>query len=389
MNSVTLSKPRALALAALLVPLAPRAARAENSLTYKYESYHESDGRIAVQTRGVHAEQDLGTETHVKVDGILDAITGATPNGVPASAPGGQVALSELHPEKRKAWNVDLAHQLKRVDLSFGFGNSRESDYVSNGWAVNSVTDFNQKNTTVTLGLAGTDDKIKVLYSSRAPRARKHTNDVILGATQLLDPRTTITANVTWGRARGFLQDPYKLVQKNTEVFPGIFLPLTFNENRPDYREKWVLFLGANRSFPETRGALEASYRFYHDSFGTDAHTLDVAWFQRLGPKVIVKPSFRFYQQSAPSFYIYNLDGTSIVPVSGAPRPGGPFYSSDFRLSALRSYTYGLKVVWRVKDWLSLDAAREQYDMRGRDGVTPASAYINARIVTLGATVSW
>jgi hypothetical protein len=389
MNSVPSSRIRALSLAAFLVVLAPRGARAENSISYKYEDYQEEHGRIAVKTHGVHVEQDLNTETHLKLDGILDAITGATPTGEPAPTPGGQVSLSELHPEHRKAWNLDLSRQFKRVNLSFGFGNSRESDYVSNGWSVNTVTDFNQKNTNLTLGLAGTDDKIKVLYSSRAPRARKHTNDVILGLSQLLNPDTSVTANVTWGRASGYLQDPYKLVEKDTQIFPGVFLPLTFNENRPDYREKWVALVGLNRSFREARGALDLSYRFYHDTFSTDAHTIDVAWFQRLGEKFILRPSLRWYEQSAPFFYLYTLNGTSITAVSGPPRTRGPFYSSDYRLSALRTVTYGLKLIWNVRDNLQFDVAYEKYDMQGRDAVTPGSAYADARIFTVGGKFSW
>lgn len=386
MKSVPSSRQRALWVAAFLVWLAPRAARAENSIAYKYESYREDDQRIAVATHGVHIEQDLGTDAHLKLDGIHDAITGATPNGTRATPPND---LSILHDEKRDAWNAELSRQFKRVNLSFGGGNSRESDYVSNGWALNAVTDFNQKNTTLLTGFAGTDDKIKVLYSSRAPRARKHTNDAILGVTQLLNPQTSVTANVIWGRASGFLQDQYKLVQKRTEIFPGVFLNLTPNENRPDYREKWVGFLGLNRTFSELRGALDASYRYYHDTFGTDAHTIDLAWFQRVGEHVILRPSFRFYDQSAAFFYIYDLDATSIRPVAGAPRPQGPFYSSDFRLSALRTYTYGLKLIWNVNDRVSLDAAIEQYNMRGRDGVTPARAYPDARILTYGVEFSW
>lgn len=389
MNFDSFAKLRALGLAAVLVWLAPRGARAENSLSYKYEDYREAGGRIAVRTHGVHVEQDLGTEMHLKLDGLHDAITGATPTGVPAAAGSDQVDLSLLHAERRKAWNAELARQFKRVNLSVGFGNSRESDYVSNGWSVNTVTDFNQKNTMLLLGFAGTDDKIKVLYSSRAPRAHKHTNDVIGGITQLLNPLTSVTANVTWGRARGFLQDPYKLVQKSTQIFPGVFLPITSNENRPDYREKWIVFLGLNRSFPEARGALDASYRFYHDTFSTDAHTLDLAWFQRLGEKFILRPSLRLYEQSAPFFYHYNLDSTTIVPIAGAPRPQGPFYSSDFRLSAMRTCTYGLKLIWNVTDAFQCDVAVEHYDMRGRDGVTPQSAYADARIFTVGTKYSW
>src|SRR3954465_7523136 len=84
MNSVSSSRMRALGLAALLAVLAPRGARAENSISYKYEDYQEDHGRIAVQTHGVHVEQDLNADTHLKLDGILDAITGATPTGEPA-----------------------------------------------------------------------------------------------------------------------------------------------------------------------------------------------------------------------------------------------------------------------------------------------------------------
>jgi hypothetical protein len=386
MNTVPSSRWRALGIAAFLALLVPRTGRAENLIAYKYQSYREDDQRIAVATHGVHIEQDLGTATRLKLDGIHDTITGATPTGTRATPPND---LSILHEEKRKAWNAELSQQFKRVNLSFGGGNSRESDYVSNGWALNAVTDFNQKNTTLLTGFAGTDDKIKVLYSSRAPRARKHTNDAILGVTQLLNPQTSITANVVWGRASGFLQDQYKLVQKRTEIFPGVFLNLTPNENRPDYREKWVGFLGLNRTFSELRGAVDVSYRFYHDTFSTNAHTLDLAWFQRVGERVIARPSLRFYDQSAAFFYVYDLDATAIRPVAGAPRPQGPFYSSDYRLSALRSYTYGLKVIWNLTDALSVDAAIEQYNMRGRDGVTPARAYPDARILTYGVKFSW
>ena len=91
---------RALLLALLLVWLAPRAARAENSVSYKYQDYRESGGRIAVQTQGTTIEKDLGTEMHLKLEGVLDAITGATPSGVPAPAGSDQVDLSLLRPER-------------------------------------------------------------------------------------------------------------------------------------------------------------------------------------------------------------------------------------------------------------------------------------------------
>jgi hypothetical protein len=317
---------------------------------------------------------------------VIDAIAGATPNGQPAPAGSDQVPLSKLT-ERRKAWNAVFSHQFARVNLALGAANSRESDYVSTGWSVNSLTDFNQKNTTLLAGVAGTDDDIRVFYQSA--RASKQTNDVIVGVTQLLDPRTSVSFNLTWGRQTGYLSDPYKLVQKNTEIIPGVFLPLTFAENRPAERDKWIAMAVLNRAFPEQHGAIDFSYRFYHDTYDTNSHTLDLGWFQNFGEHFVVRPGVRFYAQSAADFYYYKLDGTSVMPVAGPPRPGGPFYSSDYRLSEMRTVTYGLKVVWNVTEALQFDAAYERYDMRGTDGVTPQSAYCRADIFTIGAKFSW
>ena len=337
-----------------------------------------------MQTQSALLESDLGLAWHAKVTGTLDAIAGATPTGQPAPAGSSQVPLSELH-DRRKAWTADLSRQFSRVNLALGFGNSRESDYVSNGWSLNALTDFNHKNTTLLTGVAGTEDDVKVFF--QPDRVKKHTNDLIVGVTQLLDPRTSFTFNVTWGRATGYLSDPYKLVQKDLEIVPGLFLTRTFRENRPGDRNKGVALLALNRSFPQLHGALDGSYRYYRDTFGTAAHTLETVWLQQLGDKIILSPGVRFYQQSAADFYHYDLNRTALTPVR-SPVDGDPHYSSDFRLSAMRTSNLALKLIWNPAPWLRLDAAVEHYVMHGRDGVTPASAYARATTFTVGARLS-
>ena len=364
----------------------PRAGRGEDALTYKYEDYREADGRISVRTQSAQVEQDLNPDTKIKLSGTIDAITGATPNGQPAPAGTDQVVLVQMH-DRRKAWNGEFDRQFARVAVSLGVANSRESDYVSTGWSLNTVTDFNQKNTTLLAGVAGTDDDVKVFFQPQY--VKKRSNDLIAGVTQLLDPRTSVTFNVSWGRATGYLADPYKLVQKNIEVIPGIFLRSTFGENRPAERDKWIALAAVNRAFPKLNGTLDASARFYHDTFGTNSGTLDLAWLQRLGGRFILSPHLRYYEQGAADFYHYRLDDTSIVPVGGPPNPQGVFYSSDYRLSALRTASYGLKAVWTITDRVQLDAALERYEMRGTDGVTSQSAYPRATIATGGVKFSW
>jgi hypothetical protein len=41
-------------------------------------------------------------------------------------------------------------------------------------------------------------------------------------------------------------------------------------------------------------------------------------------------------------------------------------------------------VIWTVTDAWQVDAAVERYEMHGRDGLTAASAYPRANIVTAG-----
>jgi len=338
-----------------------------------------------VTTQTTRVDQDLGTDMHVAVSGVVDAIAGATPSGQPAPAGSGQVVLTEEH-DYRKAWEADFARQWPGLNVSVGFSRSLEHDYVSNGWSVNTLSDFNRKNTTLLVGLAGTDDNVEEFFTPAWMRKRK--TDLIAGVTQLLDPHTSVTLDATWGRSAGFLDDPYKVVQKDIQVLPGIYLPATYSDNRGGSRDKGTLFASLNRDVPGWRGAWEASYRFYADTFGIRAETAELAWFQHLGSGFILEPELRYYQQTAASFYYYNLDATPIFPTR-IPDPSGPRYSSDARLSAFNELGYTLKLTWKAADWLQLDASAGGYAQRGTDGVTPQSAYYQALVTTAGLKLSW
>ena len=369
----------------LLASWPQRAARADDSLNYKYEGYQEAAGRIDVKEQAGAVSQDLTPEMNLKLTGTLDAIAGATPTGQPAPAGASQVPLTQMT-ERRKEWTGDLSRQFSNVSVDAGFADSRESDYVSAGWSVNASVDFNQKNTTLLVGAAGTSDRVEVFFEPAY--LPKRTANGIVGVTQLLDPLTSVSFTVTWGRAVGYLGEQRKLVEKSIQFLPGIFLPESFGENRPDKKDHASAVLAANRAFPALKGAAEGSYRFYRDTFGVTGNTLEAAWYQHLGAKFALRPSLRFYDQTAASFYYYNLDDTAIVPTH-IPTGRGPFYSSDYRISALEDYSVGAKAIWNLGDRLELDVAFERFRMRGRDGVTSQSAYPLAAITTAGAKFTW
>lgn len=358
--------------------------RGEVVVAYKFQRWQEGGGRVRVDAHYAQAEAALGTDTTLRVMGVVDTIAGATPTGAPPPAGSDAVPLADFD-DRREAWQVEAVRAWGRYRATVGTAHSRESDYVSHGVSATVEADFNQRNTTVRAGFAYTDDAVTAPFLAR--EEGKRARDFLVGVTQLLGPESYVTANLTVGRTEGYLSDPYKLVQKTVEVFPGLSLPLTFPENRPPGRDRRIAHVAFHRGWERLGAATEVSYRLADDSFGTRSHTVAVEWFQELGERVIVRPGVRWYRQSAADFYEPDLDRSPVEPVV-APLETGPFYSSDYRLAALETWIYGLKVIWSPSDSVSLDATYERYHMAGRDGVTAGSAFADADVVTVGFRLS-
>ena len=246
--------PCALTAAALALSMPRPTARAEDSIAYVFENYREEDGRITVVTESSSVNEDIAAYGHIQLTGTVDAVAGATPTGRPAQPGSGQVALAQID-TRRKAWNGDYSGQIGNLNIDAGFAQSREDDYVSTGWSVNTLTDFNQKNTTLRAGIAGTSDRVEVIFEPGY--LPKHTADAIVGITQLLSPTTFVTLNVSAGRSTGYLSEPYKIVEKAVEILPSIFLDEEFAENSPNVRDRESVYASVNRSFSRVRGALE------------------------------------------------------------------------------------------------------------------------------------
>jgi hypothetical protein len=85
---------------------------------------------------------------------------------------------------------------------------------------------------------------------------------------------------------------------------------------------------------------------------------------------------FRYYYQTAADFYATQFGNYRHAPT---------YYSADYRLSELESFTAGLSVNWKVRSWLTIDAGYKRYIMRGLDGTTSQTAYPSANVFTIGA----
>jgi hypothetical protein len=388
----------AFGLSAMLYVAALHRTRAENRVDYRYEDYAEEDDRIHVQTQGAYFDTALSSAVSLKGNFIRDAISGATPTGAPY-LPGTNAVNTAQMDDVRYAGFIEPTFKFGNATLSPQVAYSEESDYRSVGIALNGTVDFNEKNTTLLWGLSHSFDQVlpnegELSYETGSPLTspqRKDDSAVLLGVVQLLGPATLLTVNLTAGYADGYLSDPYKRVLfDNVPYNPGPdpanpYAYTVWPERRPGHRFRQIAFLSLQHNFEKLHGAVETTYRFYHDDFDVTAQTVSLQWNQKLGRHFTVSPLFRFYTQTAAYFYATHFPGDPTDPTSPIPLPKA--YSADYRLSELVSYTYGLSLSARVQEHLSLELAYQRYEMFGKDGVTSSFQYPKANVFTGGLTI--
>ena len=379
--------------------------RAEDRVDFKHEDYSEENGRIKIRTTSFLFEKDLIPKLTVKGAYVYDGVSGATPTGAPPLPNESEVETTEIN-DIRRAGLIAADYQISNHKLSPQLAYSSESDYKSFGLSLIDSIDFNDKNTTITIGASHDIDRIVPNYGMNIIREKnKDNSQLIIGLNQLINPKTVFTANLTLGYSTGYLDDPYKGVLFDDHYSPSNeeikslseFLSLDeindlfeykdgdpyvlFPENRPSKKFRQVGLLSLTHYVEKLKGSIEGAYRYYHDDFGINSNTLSLTWRQKIGEQFIVSPSFRFYRQTSADFYNPRFSVGSPIQ---HPEETPSHYSADFRLSEFDSYTYGVKFNYNLNDNFKLDLSFKKYEMEGRDNKTFPSAYANANIITGG-----
>ena len=362
--------------------------RAEDHVDYRYETYAEENGRIKIRTHSAYFEKELDARISLKGEFVYDGISGSTPTGGPPLAGSNEVPKAHVEDIRRAGY----------VEPEFKWGNGRqvtspqlsyseERDYISHGLALNHSMSFNDKNTTVTLGVAHSWDTIDPIFWF-GEYANKNTTDFLVGVTQILTKHSFLTVNLTLSTSSGYLSDPYKAFRFDAYPVPESLFP----ERRPGHRTRQVGYVGYTHSVPQLNGSADGSYRIAHDSYGILSHTASVNWYQNITKYAVLSPMFRFYQQSAADFYHVSYPGDPSIydPLDPLTWPSPTessypeFYSADYRLSKMRSLTYGVSVMVRVQKWLVLDLAYKRYVMSSLDSVSAKDAFPTANVYSAG-----
>jgi hypothetical protein len=366
-----------------LLQIAAPLAQAEGSdwdIDTAFLYYGESDSRVQAAEPAIYAGRNLGDDDRIDLRLVVDVLTGATPNGAHASTvpqtfttpsgsgsyttPAGETPLDETFHDTRVAAGADWTISLDRLSkLVLGINVSSEYDYISAGISSTYSRDFNNRNTTLTAGIAFNNDTINPvggvpiefapMVEQDLPLNRsgssetKTISDFIIGVTQIVNRKTIIQLNYTFGMTDGYQNDPYKIV---TVVDPLTGLPTLptmaaagdlpyVYEKRPDSRQRNALFF--NSAHHLTEDVIHFSYRYFWDDWGISSHTLDLKYRYQLANSYLM-PHVRYYSQDAADFYTHNLKlGTDIDASTGVV--SRQYASNDYRLAKSVTTTLGLK----------------------------------------------
>lgn len=386
-------KPNRIALAPLLLPVIPANGGTLLPETQRYDLsyqlYQEDDDRMRIESWYVRGNADFGDLGAFRFQYLNDAISGASPTG--ALSGGVQPFYAELE-DVREGILGAYAHQFgdHRVEMELSY--SEEDDYISRGLALSDSIELNDKNTTLSFGLNLLDDTVKVpLLDDK----EKNSFDFFTGVSQIIDKNTVVSANLTLGFNDGYLNDPYKVVQRtDIEQVPDglggtIDVPVVnlYRENRPDSRFRQVLQLEGLHYVEPAKGAVEAMLRLSNDDYGVFSQSAQIEWRQEVGEKLLLVPFFRFYHQNDADFFVRSLDGLNVGTPSSDPDGSGVNYSADYRLSSLNTISGGLRLNYKINDHFGLSAAYERYVMEGTGSTSSQSedqAYPSADIWTFG-----
>jgi hypothetical protein len=332
---------------------------------YRYSAYRESAlpadrnstgleaSRYHVDTHQFNVLWPSSEQLDFAADLTYETMSGASPWFIVPDANGKPVQVmsgATIHDQREAVQLHGRRYQEDARQTLLG-GISHERDYLSVNGGLEGEWDFSQQQQTLSAGvgysynrLSPTDGESSA-YPNRIARASKDTGTVYVGFSQVLDPQTVAQIGLSYERENGYLSDPYKEAYVAGNVL---------QDHRPDRRNEYAATARLRHYFDAADAALHLDYRYYRDSWGIVASTVELGWYQNLPWQLQVVPAVRYYTQGYADFY---------QPFYTAARPDGD-YSSDYRLSAYGALSIRLGVMKNWREW-SFSLSGERYRSGG------------------------
>jgi hypothetical protein len=285
---------RLAALAALsLMCVAGAAVLPDDRADVFYSSYR--GGGMDITGESVLVRKKFSEQFAVQANYFIDKVSGASVDVLSNAS----VIKDE---RKQKSLSVDYIHDKTQYNLSYT--NSTERDYVSNTTHFSLSQDMFGDLTTVTLGFTDSRDKIgENNGKSYAPiiawLGHAQSRSYEAGLSQVVTKNLIAGATLEVITDQGLLSNPYRSIRFLDAVPLGYSLgtqvyPNTHTSTAVETRAKYYL---------PYRAAASVSYRYFSDTWGIRANTIELGYTQPVSNKFIFEGRVRHYSQNHATFY--------------------------------------------------------------------------------------
>ena len=290
-----------------------------------WHSYHGGD--ITIQGPSVLVRNKVADNLSLSANYYEDMISSASIDV--------KLSASPYH-EKREQWSGGADYLHGKSTYSAGFITSKEPDYKANTSYFAVSQDMFGDLTTLTLGYRRGWDRVfrdiktpgGVLENDPTFHQRADHRGYSLSLTQILTRNAILGFNYELLTDQGYLANPYRKIRY---LSPGQGAGFTladqvYPNTRTSHSASWQL-----KYYLPYRAALTGQYRFFRDTWGIRAHTLELDYTHPVSKRLIFDASLRYYRQGAADFY------SDLFPRANYQN----FMGRDRELAAFHSYTLG------------------------------------------------
>jgi hypothetical protein len=338
----------------------------------RYQDRQPGLQRTGVRSPALGLVLPITERWSLQATAVQDTVSGASPRYHTA------ISGASVQTDQREAVDLRLSHHGDGRGWTLGVASSDENDYRSRSASAEWRWFSEDRNRSLTTGLAYANDRIGATGQPLRKESRE-TWQALVSVTQAWTVRDLLQATFTFSRGQGYHSDPYKIP-----------------DERPRERDRAALLLRWNHHLPAADATARTSWRLYGDSYGVRAQTVELEWAQGLGERWTLGPALRLHSQRAASFYVDppppGPDGLARPPARDPLSPS-TFISADARLAGFGAASLAFSVQWRWRAGHWLDLRLEQYEQRSSWRVggrgSPGIAPLSARHWQIGTRVSF
>ena len=284
--------------------------------------HYYSGGGITVDGPALLIRQGIGDSTSLAASYYADSISGASIDVVTTASP---------YQEKRDEYSLSADYIYRDNLLTLSYTTSKEPDYVADTYSLDVTHDIFAGLTALNLGYTVGHD---VVLRNTDPTFRETLDryQYRVGLTQIITKNLIVDLKYESLLDDGYLNNPYRAAR-----ILGASVPERYPSTRSSHAAALQLRQGLDLfEKQELRSAVKLDYRYFWDTWGITASTVELGYQQYFNRHLLVDWHYRYYDQDKAIFYSDNFPDQFT------------YLARDKELSSFTSHSIGTKITFRA-----------------------------------------